>query len=64
MRNITPKEQEVLRLLAEGLSTKQIASHMSISFHTVESHRKSLRMKFNARNSAEVISKALKTVML
>ena len=55
---ITPKEKEVLGLLAAGFSSKQIADKFSISFHTVESHRKNLRQKFNARNIAEVISKA------
>ena len=55
---ITPKEKEVLQLLASGLSSKQIAGKLAISFHTVESHRKNLRQKFNARNVAEVISKA------
>ena len=55
---ITPKEKEVLHLLAQGFSTKEIAGKLAISFHTVESHRKNLRHKFAARNIAEVITKA------
>ena len=55
---VTPKEKEVLQLLAEGMSSKQIATKLTISFHTVESHRKSLRQKFGARNVAEMITKA------
>ncbi len=55
---MTPKEKEVLQLLAEGLSSKEIAGKLAISFHTVESHRKNLRQKFGARNVAEVITKA------
>jgi len=58
MKNVTPKERQVLQLLAEGMSSKQIAYHMAISFHTVESHRKNLRAKFDAHNVAEVITKA------
>jgi len=58
MSNITPKEKEVLRLMAQGLSSKEIASHLSISVHTVESHRKNLRFKFDAKNSSELIMKA------
>ena len=58
MKTVTPKERLVLQLLAEGMSSKQIASHLAISFHTVESHRKNLRAKFSAHNIAEVISKA------
>jgi len=58
MNNITPKEKEVLSLLAQGLSSKEIASHLFISVHTVESHRKNLRFKFDAKNSSELIMKA------
>jgi DNA-binding CsgD family transcriptional regulator len=59
MANITPKEKEVLDLLARGLSTKEIAGSMAISYHTVASHRKNLRLKFEAKNSIELMSKAL-----
>ena len=55
---MTPKEKEVLQLLALGFSSKEIATKLEISFHTVETHRKNLRHKFGARNIAEVISKA------
>lgn len=58
MKYVTPKERQVLQLIAEGMSSKEIAAHLAISFHTVESHRKSLRTKFAARNIAEVITKA------
>jgi DNA-binding CsgD family transcriptional regulator len=58
MNNITPKEKEVLSLLAQGLSSKEIASRLFISVHTVESHRKNLRFKFDAKNSSELIMKA------
>jgi len=44
--------------MAQGLSSKEIASHLSISVHTVESHRKNLRFKFDAKNSSELIMKA------
>jgi len=60
MSYITPKEKEVLTLLAKGLSTKEIAGCLSISYHTVESHRKNLRMKFDAKNSSELMTKALR----
>jgi len=63
MNNITPKEKEVLRLLSQGLSSKEIASCLSISVHTVESHRKNLRFKFDAKNSSELIMKASEVLM-
>lgn len=58
----TPKEEEVLKLLAEGLSSKQIAERLGKSFHTVESHRKSLREKFSAHNVMEIITKTYQIV--
>lgn len=53
---LTGREREVLDLIAHGWSTKEIALKLSISFHTVESHRKNLLTKFNARNSAELLA--------
>ncbi len=63
MNTVTPKEKEVLTLLAQGLSSKEIANKLSISFHTVESHRKNLRFKFDAKNSSELIMKAVVSVI-
>ncbi len=63
MNTITPKEKEVLALLAQGLSSKEIANKLSISFHTVESHRKNLRFKFDAKNSSELIMKAAVSII-
>lgn len=59
---VTIREREVLLLLAQGLSTKEIANSMGISFHTVESHRKNLRSKFEAKNSTELLVKYFKLV--
>jgi DNA-binding CsgD family transcriptional regulator len=64
MSNITPKEKVVLSLLAQGLSSKEIASRLFISVHTVESHRKNLRFKFDAKNSSELIMKASVATMM
>jgi DNA-binding CsgD family transcriptional regulator len=60
MDSVTLREREVLQLLAQGLSTKEIATSLGISFHTVESHRKNLRSKFSARNSTEMLVKFVK----
>lgn len=64
MKEITEKEKLVLKLVAAGNSTKQIADQLGISFHTVESHRKNLRSKFDARNSTEMILKAVSLTLL
>jgi DNA-binding CsgD family transcriptional regulator len=57
---LTKREKEILRLIGEGLSTKMIADKCSISVHTVESHRKHLLEKLDAKNSMELIGKASK----
>jgi DNA-binding NarL/FixJ family response regulator len=56
---ITPREKEVLILVASGDSTKQIAAKLEISIRTVESHRINLLKKLNVNNSAELVRKAL-----
>jgi len=58
MKPATPQEKNVLELIARGLTTKQIAAVLQISFHTVQAHRKSLLKKYDANNSAELIKKA------
>lgn len=58
--NVTPREYEILLLLAEGLCAKEIATKLYISESTVVTHKKNLKEKFEARNTAELISKAVK----
>lgn len=55
---ITPREKEVIRLLAQGLSSRKIAGEMGISFHTVESFRKKLLHKFNSKTTIQMVLKA------
>jgi DNA-binding NarL/FixJ family response regulator len=52
----TKREMEVIHLIAEGYTTKEIAKALSISFETVQSHRKNVLSKFNVSSSAELIS--------
>ncbi len=59
MKPITPQEKSILELIGQGFSTRKIAQVLKISFHTVQSHRRSLLKKFDAGNSAELIRKAL-----
>jgi DNA-binding CsgD family transcriptional regulator len=61
---ITQRERQVLGMLAQGHSTEAIAGALSIAANTVESHRKKLLQKFDARNSAELIKKASKIFWL
>ena len=55
---VTPREKEVMLLLAHGFSSRKIAAEMGISFHTVESFRKKLLHKFNVKTTVEMVLKA------
>jgi DNA-binding CsgD family transcriptional regulator len=55
----TKKEREILLLLADGFSSKQIAAKLFISQHTVVIHRKNLLKKSNTKNVAELIGYAI-----
>ncbi|HQV48192.1 MAG: response regulator transcription factor, partial [Dokdonella sp.] len=51
-RDLTSREREVFHLIAEGMTTKEIARHLSISTKTAENHRFRAMDKLGARNSA------------
>lgn len=57
---VTKREKEVLMLIAEGLTNMAIAERLFISLPTVNTHRKSLLEKLEAKNTALLISKAVK----
>ncbi len=59
---ISAREKEVLQLVGEGFSSKQIADMLFISNHTAISHRKNLIEKFQVRNTAHLIKKASKLI--
>ncbi|MBP9793615.1 MAG: helix-turn-helix transcriptional regulator [Flavobacterium sp.] len=53
--NITKREQEILKLMAKGLNSPQIAEKLFLSYHTVENHKRNLRQKTNTKTSAELV---------
>jgi DNA-binding CsgD family transcriptional regulator len=55
---ISPREKEVLRLVAAGYSSKQIAADLAISENTVETHRRHLLEKFKVNNSTALVKEA------
>jgi DNA-binding NarL/FixJ family response regulator len=57
---LTPREQEVMRLLAEGLSAKQVAEKLFISPKTVENHRSNIMSKLDLHSTVELIRYAAK----
>lgn len=52
---LTAREQEVMRMLAEGLTTKEVASKLYISPKTVENHRTNLMKKLGLQSTVELI---------
>ena len=57
---LSSREREVLRLIADGLSAKEVAVELSISTKTVEAHRTSLMRKLNVRKATELVRYALR----
>jgi DNA-binding NarL/FixJ family response regulator len=57
---LTSREREVLQLLVEGKSNKEIAASLSLSSYTVETHRRNLQEKLNLHSFAELILYAVR----
>jgi LuxR family transcriptional regulator, transcriptional regulator of spore coat protein len=55
---LTPREQEVIQLIAQGLSAKQVAQQLNITPRTVESKIERMRLKARARNRTHLIAHA------
>ena len=62
--SLTPKETQIIRLIAEGKTTPSIASAMGLAPETVKWYRKRILDKFQAATSAEVIRKAIDLKLL
>lgn len=58
LEKLTPREKEVLRLMAEGTSSRDIASRLGISYTTVRTHIRSLGSKLGVHSKLEAIVKA------
>lgn len=56
---LTRREREVLNLIMQGMSDAEISEKLFVSPSTIESHRKNLRSKLGAKNSAEIVRIAM-----
>jgi DNA-binding NarL/FixJ family response regulator len=61
---LTPREKDVLYLIAEGYSTKEISEKLFISINTIETHRKNMLFKTGLRNVAHLIKWAFENGQL
>ena len=57
---LSPREREVLQLIAEGWSTKQIASHLYVSVKTIETHRRQIMRKLDLHAIADLTKYAIR----
>jgi len=58
--HLTPSEIEIIKLIATGLTTKEIAVKKHVSFHTIMSHRKNIFRKLNINNASELVMYAVR----
>jgi len=61
---LTRREKEVLELIAEGLTNAEIAKRLFISVTTVDTHRKNLLAKFEAKNIAALVRSAMQRQLI
>ncbi|GAB2998364.1 response regulator transcription factor [uncultured Cyclobacterium sp.] len=63
-KRLSPKEMQILGLIAEGQTTKEIAHKLIISTRTVETHRNNMMKKLDVKNTPELINKAAQLNLL
>ena len=61
---VTRREKEILNLIADGLTNNEIAIKLFLSVTTVDTHRKNLLAKFEAKNMASLIKMAMQMGMI
>ena len=63
-RRLTPREREIVQLLAEGKSNKEIATYLKISVKTAETHRANIMLKMNFHSITELVRYAVKNKII
>ncbi|HKD50012.1 MAG TPA: response regulator transcription factor [Candidatus Acidoferrum sp.] len=63
-RRLTPREREIVQLLAEGKSNKEIATYLHISVKTAETHRANIMLKMNFHSVTELVRYAVKNKII
>ena len=57
---LTKREKEILKLIAEGFSSQEVADKLFISLRTVETHRMNINQKLDVKNTAGLVKEAMK----
>lgn len=63
-KKLTRRERDILQLLVEGLTSRQMAERLQLSQRTVDHHRSSLLRKFNRKNSIDMVNYAVRNGFL
>jgi DNA-binding CsgD family transcriptional regulator len=58
---LTPREQEVLQLVAQGAANPEVAAKLHLSRHTVNFHVKNILHKLHLKNRAQAVAYAVRT---
>lgn len=61
MNNLTPREKEVMRMIIDGKSNKEMARIIDISPRTIEVHRGNVMRKSGAKNAADLVRMAMES---
>jgi DNA-binding NarL/FixJ family response regulator len=59
--SLTAAEIEIVKLIAEGMTTKEMASRKNVSFHTIMTHRKNIFRKARVNNASELVMFAIRS---
>ena len=62
--HLSPREKEILRLLVDGLTKKDIADRLFLSFHTIDNHLRNMYGKLQVQSRSGAVAKALKERLL
>lgn len=64
LEKLTPREKEVLILIAEGLSNKEMAVELGLMLKTIDSHRANLMAKLQVRKTANLVRYAIRVGLI
>jgi DNA-binding NarL/FixJ family response regulator len=64
MDAVTPREREIIQLLAEGHSNKEAAAALGISVKTIEAHRANIMRKLHLRSTSDLVRYAVRNKII